>query len=216
MCSEEFSQTRFEELRGIVQKRPEAGLTSETVEVEAADNPPLSQETMDSGVDASQETQSTVPKKSTATKKERKGKKGGTSAQEALFYRVTCRDNGVGMPHREIPDMLGRVLSGSKYGVRQTRGKFGLGAKMALIWAKKSTGLPIEVQTAHSARGSSSRVPSTKSRCVLDIDIFRNEPRVILLEEVENTERMTGTTISVTISGNWSTYRVRRFEHIGR
>lgn len=36
--------------------------------------------------------------------------------------------------------MLGRVLAGSKYGVRQTRGKFGLGAKMALIWAKKSTG----------------------------------------------------------------------------
>jgi hypothetical protein len=28
------------------------------------------------------------------------------------------------------------VLSGTKYGVRQTRGKFGLGAKMALLWSK--------------------------------------------------------------------------------
>lgn len=40
------------------------------------------------------------------------------------------------MKHEDIPDMLGRVLSGTKFGVRQTRGKFGLGAKMALIWSK--------------------------------------------------------------------------------
>ena len=49
------------------------------------------------------------------------------------------------MAHDAIPDLLGRVLSGTKYGVCQTRGKFGLGAKMALIWSKMSTGLPIEV-----------------------------------------------------------------------
>ena len=33
-----------------------------------------------------------------------------------------------------------------RYGVRQTRGKFGLGAKMALIWSKQSTGMPVEVR----------------------------------------------------------------------
>jgi len=82
---------------------------------------------------------------------------GGGKREEVSYYRLTCRDNGCGMPHEKIPDMLGRVLSGSKYGVRQTRGKFGLGAKMALIWSKKSTGLPIEVTTAYGAaarRGS--------------------------------------------------------------
>lgn len=46
----------------------------------------------------------------------------------------------------QIPDMLGVVLSSSKYGVRQARGKYGMGAKMALIWSKKSTGLPIQVR----------------------------------------------------------------------
>ena len=61
------------------------------------------------------------------------------------YYRLTVTDNGVGMAHDAIPDLLGRVLSGTKYGVCQTRGKFGLGAKMALIWSKMSTGLPIEV-----------------------------------------------------------------------
>ena len=46
----------------------------------------------------------------------------------------------MGMPHGDIPNLLGRVLSGTKYGIKQTRGKFGLGAKMALIWSKMSTG----------------------------------------------------------------------------
>ena len=46
-----------------------------------------------------------------------KGKKGA----EALYYRVVVRANGCGMKHEQIPEMLGRVLSGSKYGVRQTR-----------------------------------------------------------------------------------------------
>ncbi|KAL6505332.1 DNA topoisomerase 6 subunit B [Orobanche gracilis] len=51
-------------------------------------------------------------------------------SREASFYRVTCKDNGRGMPHDDIPNMFGRVLSGTKYGLKQTRGKFGLGAKM--------------------------------------------------------------------------------------
>ena len=58
------------------------------------------------------------------------------------FFRITVKDNGKGMQHDDIPNMLGRVLSGTKYGVRQTRGKFGLGSKMALIWSKQTTGLP--------------------------------------------------------------------------
>ncbi|WMV37525.1 hypothetical protein MTR67_030910 [Solanum verrucosum] len=40
-------------------------------------------------------------------------------------------DNGRGMPHDDILNMFRRVLSGTKYGLKQTRGKFGLGAKMA-------------------------------------------------------------------------------------
>ena len=72
----------------------------------------------------------------------------------------------MGMAHKDIPDMLGRVLSGTKYGVKQTRGKFGLGAKMALIWSKMSTGLPVEIL---SARHNQSFVSFYK----LDIDIHK-------------------------------------------
>ena len=76
------------------------------------------------------------------------------------------QDNGTGMPHEDIPSLLGRVLSGTKYGVKQTRGKFGLGAKMALIWSKLSTGLPIEVWSAR-------RKQAFVSYYKLDIDIHK-------------------------------------------
>ena len=36
-------------------------------------------------------------------------KKGGVE-----FFRVSCRDNGVGMGHKKIPQMLGVVLSSTK------------------------------------------------------------------------------------------------------
>lgn len=32
---------------------------------------------------------------------------------------VVLQDNGSGMPHKDIPNMLGKVLSGTKYGVKQ-------------------------------------------------------------------------------------------------
>jgi DNA topoisomerase VI subunit B len=70
------------------------------------------------------------------------------------------------MPHKDIPNMLGRVLSGTKYGVKQTRGKFGLGAKMALIWSKMTTGLPFTISSALQRQ-------EFVSHYVLDINIHK-------------------------------------------
>ncbi|KAK1305632.1 DNA topoisomerase 6 subunit B [Acorus calamus] len=126
--------------------------------------------------------------------------KGLKGRGEASFYRVTCKDNGRGMPHDDIPNMFGRVLSGTKYGLKQTRGKFGLGAKMALIWSKMSTGLPIEIS-------SSMRSQNYISFCRLDIDIHRNIPHIHLHEKRDNKEKWHGAEIQVIIEGNWTTYR---------
>ncbi|XP_064988870.1 DNA topoisomerase 6 subunit B-like isoform X2 [Musa acuminata AAA Group] len=126
--------------------------------------------------------------------------KGGKGRGEASFFKVTCKDNGRGMPHDEIPNMFGRVLSGTKYGLKQTRGKFGLGAKMALIWSKMSTGLPIEILSA-------TRGQNYASFCRLDIDIHQNIPHVHLHEKRENKDKWHGAEIQIIIEGNWTTYR---------
>ncbi|WZY94768.1 hypothetical protein YC2023_067097 [Brassica napus] len=110
---------------------------------------------------------------------------------EASYYKVTfSRDNGKGMPHDDIPNMFGRVLSGTKYGLKQTRGKFGLGAKMALIWSKMSTGLPIEIS-------SSMKSQNYVTFCRLDIDIHRNIPHIHLHEKKANKEKWHGAEIQV-------------------
>ncbi|TET79947.1 MAG: hypothetical protein E3J43_02900, partial [Candidatus Heimdallarchaeota archaeon] len=38
------------------------------------------------------------------------------------FLQLTCIDNGTGVPGHLIADLFGRVLTGTKYGVIQTRG----------------------------------------------------------------------------------------------
>ena len=120
--------------------------------------------------------------------------------EKKSYFKITVKDNGKGMEHNDIPNMLGRVLSGTKYGVRQTRGKFGLGSKMALIWSKQTTGLPIRVRSAQ---------PGQKfvSEYVLDIDIEKNAPNVHKEEKKPNTTNWHGAELSVTIEGNWTSHR---------
>ena len=104
------------------------------------------------------------------------------------------------MPHDEIPNMLGKVLSSTNYCLRQTRGKYGLGAKMALIWSKMSTSQPIKVESAQ--RGA-----RFTSRYTLDIDIKRNSPIIVAEEKAPSAEQpWHGAEIVVTIKGNWKTY----------
>lgn len=133
-----------------------------------------------------------------------------SNKRDTFYYTLSCKDNGCGIPANHVGDLLGRVLTGSKHGVQQTRGKFGLGAKMALIWSKKSTGLPITVRSAHSR---TSTAPPTVTTTVLDIDIYRNEPRIISQEEEENTEGWRGAEISVTIQGSMSKMRSKLLQY---
>uniref|UniRef100_A0A7S3QTQ5 DNA topoisomerase 6 subunit B n=1 Tax=Dunaliella tertiolecta TaxID=3047 RepID=A0A7S3QTQ5_DUNTE len=129
------------------------------------------------------------------------------STKANTFYKVTVKDNGSGMPHKDIPNMLGRVLSGTKYGVKQTRGKFGLGAKMALIWSKMTTGLPFLICSGRLRQ-------SFISNYVLDIDIHKNEPNVHKEEQLPNTDGWHGAQLSLTIEGNWSTYRSKIIKYL--
>jgi DNA topoisomerase-6 subunit B len=142
---------------------------------------------------------------------ENSGKKRKKAPQDA-YFKLTVKDNGCGMSHSAIPNLLGRVLSGSKYGVRQTRGKFGLGAKMALIWAKKSTGQPIRIMTSHRPDGGVA--PERVSACVLDIDIYKNAPRILEHTTRKNTDGWMGTEMSVLIAGNWTTYKSRIVQYL--
>lgn len=190
---EEISRSKFNTLIGLIDRERIDAELYDDYETEKAREKRLAKEAKE------QEKQA----KNLAAGKKIKDiitKKPSKSRGESSFFKVTCKDNGRGMPHDDIPNMLGRVLSGTKYGLRQTRGKFGLGAKMALIWAKMSTGLPIDVT-------ASTKGQNFVSHCILDIDIHKNIPHIHLHEKKENAPRWHGAEIQVTIEGNWTTYR---------
>ncbi len=117
------------------------------------------------------------------------------------FLRLRVRDNGSGVPDDLIPMLFGRVLTGSNYGARQTRGRFGLGAKMVLIYAMSTVDLPIKVTSRYLNE-------ETTSYYELLIDLGKNEPMIVTHELWgPNDARAlphSGTEVEVTFTGNWN------------
>eukprot|EP00752_Nemacystus_decipiens_P009889 g8822.t1 len=215
---EEFTEAEFNEHRGMDNRdivdaglfQSSGGKKSTVKTSKAAPKPPAA--TPDgASADVSNPAEDPEGSSAAAAAADIKGKK-GRSKGDSLYYRVKCKDNGVGMPHDKIPDMLGVVLSSSKYGVRQARGKYGMGAKMALIWSKKSTGLPIQVVSGCST--DLKDAPGFLTKCVLDIDIYKNRPSIHEHVKLPNPEGWRGTEMTVCVSGNWPTYKSRVLQYL--
>ena len=117
------------------------------------------------------------------------------------FLRLSVKDNGSGVPNKDIPDLFGRVLTGSNYGARQTRGRFGLGAKMVLLNAMATVDLPIIVKSLHMKEKDTSEYH-------LFIDLQKNEPKIefstIYSKGDEKAFKESGTEVSVTFTGSWN------------
>ncbi|KAL8159468.1 hypothetical protein V2J09_001005 [Rumex salicifolius] len=190
---EEIGKSRFNSMIGLINRERVDEALYDDFETVKAREKRLAKEAKDQETQAKNAALGKKVKEPSTTKAVR-------GRGEASFYRVICKDNGRGMPHDDIPNMFGRVLSGTKYGLKQTRGKFGLGAKMALIWSKMSTGLPIEIASAMKGQ-------NFQTFCRLDIDIHRNSPHIHLHEKRENKEHWHGAEIQIVIEGNWTTYR---------
>jgi DNA topoisomerase-6 subunit B len=116
---------------------------------------------------------------------------------------IQVEDNGIGVPPQFIPDAFGRVLYSSKYKFRQTRGMYGLGAKMAILYAQLTTGKPFEIY-------SSTRKTKYIYYYKLMIDVKRNEPQILEMASWEKRSKWHGTIVKLTIEGEWSR-RVRDY-----
>ncbi|MDH5401552.1 MAG: DNA topoisomerase VI subunit B, partial [Candidatus Heimdallarchaeota archaeon] len=131
---------------------------------------------------------------------------GGTSSlktQDAKidFIEMSCRDNGIGVSRDLIPQLFGTVLAGTKYGAQQTRGRFGLGSKMVLLYAMSTLDLPIQITTRPIGEDTTYRVK-------LFINLEKNEPIIHSDEKfVEGDDEYFdeyGTEIKVSFTGSWN------------
>ncbi|HDM26719.1 MAG TPA: DNA topoisomerase VI subunit B, partial [Candidatus Bathyarchaeota archaeon] len=109
-------------------------------------------------------------------------------------YRLRVEDNGCGVPPEHIPAAFGQILYGSKYRLRQTRGMFGLGGAMTLLYGQITTHKPVYV--------ASSTGETDKHEYKLMIDIQRNKP-IILHHKVLKNDGWRGTVIDFYLEGDY-------------
>jgi DNA topoisomerase VI subunit B len=115
--------------------------------------------------------------------------------QEPKAYRVTVADNGPGVDPHHVPRAFGKVFYGSKYVLRQSRGMFGMGGTMAILYGQITTNKPVKVTTSTDG----------KSRHIFEmlIDISENKP-IILRKDTEDGAEKTGTRVDVTLEGDFT------------
>jgi len=109
-------------------------------------------------------------------------------------YVVRVQDNGPGVQPDYVPEAFGKVLFGSKYKLRQSRGMFGLGGTMAILYGQITSNKPVLVQTSVDA--------VKKYTFKLMIDIEKNRP-LILEKKTEEANGRRGTVVELVVEGDY-------------
>ncbi|MCW4009719.1 MAG: DNA topoisomerase VI subunit B [Candidatus Bathyarchaeota archaeon] len=118
------------------------------------------------------------------------------ATKETQIYKLRVEDNGCGIQPRFIPSAFGQILYGSKYKLKQTRGTFGLGGKMALLYGQITTH---QAATVTSCTGDTNKIYTFQ----LMIDIQRNRPVIIDRKVQINKDNWRGTIIEFTLEGDY-------------
>ena len=109
-------------------------------------------------------------------------------------YRLTVIDNGPGVAPQHVPSAFGKVFYGSKYVLRQSRGMFGLGGTMAILYGQITTNRPVVVTTSPDGR--------RKYAFQMMIDIGENRP-IVLKRLASDANGTTGTRVDLTLEGDY-------------
>ncbi len=132
------------------------------------------------------------------------------------FIRLSVRDNGIGIRHADIPKLFGRVLTGSNYGERQSRGRFGLGAKMVLIYSQSTIRVPFEIKSRLAL--SKKKSAEFTSHYKLFIDIVKNAPEIVdstkYSGKSKNQLKVHGTEVTCCFAGTWRRSKRYIFEYL--
>ena len=118
------------------------------------------------------------------------------ATKDTQIYKLRVEDNGCGIPPRFIPSAFGQILYGSKYKLKQTRGTFGLGGKMALLYGQVTTH---QAATVTSSTGETNKIYQFK----LMIDIQKNRPIILDRKVMINKDNWRGTIIEFTLEGDY-------------
>ncbi|MGH1521474.1 MAG: DNA topoisomerase VI subunit B [Nitrosopumilus sp.] len=109
-------------------------------------------------------------------------------------YILTVKDNGPGIDSEHIPLAFGTVLYGSKFGLKQARGMFGLGATMAILYGQITTNKPVVVKSSVDGK--------IQETFELLLDIQKNKPVIVKHSTKEISKK--GLSVSICLEGDYS------------
>ena len=109
-------------------------------------------------------------------------------------YILTVKDNGPGIDAKHVPLAFGTVLYGSKFGLKQARGMFGLGATMAILYGQITTNKPVVVKTSIDGK--------IQNQFELLLDIQKNKPVIVKHTTKEVSKQ--GLSVSICLEGDYS------------
>jgi len=109
-------------------------------------------------------------------------------------YRLVVIDNGPGVAPQHVPSAFGKVFYGSKYVLRQSRGMFGLGGTMAMLYGQITTNRPFTIITSPDGK--------RKYGFQMMIDITENRP-MVLKRFNSDANGTTGTRVEMVLEGDY-------------
>ncbi|ABK77415.1 DNA topoisomerase VI, subunit B [Cenarchaeum symbiosum A] len=125
-------------------------------------------------------------------------------APDPKSYKLSVKDNGPGVESGHVPLAFGTVLYGSKFGLKQARGMFGLGATMAILYGQITTNRPVTVKSSTDG--------ATRDEYEMLLDIQKNRPVI----QKHKTSKASGTGLSVAIhlEGDYSKARSKIRDYV--
>ena len=109
-------------------------------------------------------------------------------------YILTVKDNGPGIDSKFVPLAFGTILYGSKFGLKQARGMFGLGATMAILYGQITTNKPVVVKSSTDGK--------IQDEFELLLDIQKNKPIIVKHKTKEISK--SGLSVSICLEGDYS------------
>lgn len=121
--------------------------------------------------------------------------------------KVAVEDNGPGILRREIPNVFGRLLYGSRFHAnRQSRGQQGIGISAAVLYAGLTTARPTRI---------TSKIAEEEAAHVVELllDTQRNLPRIVT-EDLVLWDRPSGTRVELILKAKYQRGRQSPFEYL--
>ncbi len=157
--------------------------------------------------------------------KDEEAEKGGGGKKKAAAssrYRVTVVDNGPGIVRKQVENIFGRLLYGSKFHrLKMSRGQQGIGISAAGMYGLITTGKPMAIQTRPDTRKPAHHIElamNTKTnRAEVTVDVETDDFPLMRLRDLNAATREmaergeflspasfpTGTSVSIELEGKY-------------